>query len=787
MIDEPERTKAYLWLMGAVAAALLIASASVPLIVPVLRILGYAEGLPPLTGLGPAELTEIALHAVGWVRDPGAWLAYLAGLEHPVAVAAAFAVPASPATVVLTAGLLANPFEFHLKALGDARFATDRDLMSRDLLGQSGMILGATKGGFIGTGSRYIRLPETVSAMLICPPGAGKTAGIVIPNLLADWPEYRRAFGSERLGYRLGRGATTVTGKGRRPRPSFIVNDPKGELYLTTAGHLASKGYDVIRLAWGSEFANKWNPISFDSLPGGRRVGRLREELIAGLDTFSATPVQMLTRVMFEVRETSTWWEPLLQDPGPLKEDVTTDTARDRIVELVPKAVELFALQARRQQYVERMTNVLIAEPRGGANDHFVMKGRDALNTLSLFIIYRCERDGRESSYGALLDAMSTDTNVDYQGQGGEDDNAQRAMLTAWFHEARESGFPSLVTDGLTELSQLAGRERSGVISTVQNGLQLFKNQLTRQRTNACDFRLDDVRFGKRPLVVYLDVPLEDMTTLGRVSGMFVEATATRCISQNAEEIKRRGRPVIFLLDEFWTLPKGMQSLMQIPALGRGQWVQMLLVGQSLGQIAVNYEKEVVNILMGAVSTKIVMSQNDDETAQRFEKIVGNRTVRTRQVSSQGGFDPKASGLSWNTSRSAQGVPLVPAQRFMSLNAKRGEQIVLVQGMMNRPVQSVTPYYFKAGRPWSLLHRANRPHRAPGMEELRETVREARARFAALGEDERTEMAGVCWEEGVAAASPEVGSEPPENSTQAAALATVSDPLAGPVQPLAAE
>jgi hypothetical protein len=123
----------------------------------------------------------------------------------------------------------------------------------------------------------------------------------------------------------------------------------------------------------------------------------------------------------------------------------------------------------------------------------------------------------------------------------------------------------------------------------------------------------------------------------------------------------------------------------------------------------------------------------------------------------------------------------------MSLNAKRGEQIVLVQGMMNRPVQSVTPYYFKAGRPWSLLHRANRPHRAPGMEELRETVREARARFAALGEDERTEMAGVCWEEGVAAASPEVGSEPPENSTQAAALATVSDPLAGPVQPLAAE
>lgn len=687
MTNEPELARARMWLgMSLLAGAIagLFALYAVP---PVWRLFAPLPGEHGwIPGFSFAWCVETVRYLAALPDRYAAWAQYMwqmlvalpqaaTGMPNPVA----FAIPGA-AIAVAALGAAFNPHEARLKGHGDARLATRRDLKKAGLLGSTGLILGRFSGC-------YIRMPETLSAILIAPPGSGKTAGIAIPNLVADWPEHRPVCGVTALG-RLMRARTYCR------HPSFIVNDPKGELFQKTSAHWRRRGFNVVKLAWAEATGQRCNPLSPDMMPGGRRVPELRSQILGQLARIYADAPAALSGILKLARDFTDWQSRLAADPAVidatgLADAVVADVARRSIGEAVPGIVELIKLYADREQYVRRLWTILVDER---IEPHWRDKGRAAGQGISLFTIYRAERLGHEPSFGRMIDYMTEDRPLDHQGMS-ENDDPTLQMLRNWIEEAQAHGYPSRVVTELTQLAATPGRERGSVTSTMDGGIDVFKLATVRDRTAACDFSLEDIRFGAKPTVVYLVVPLEDAAALGKVSGIFFESAAARFISQSEKDIKARGRPVVFLADEFWTLPAGMESLMQIPALGRGQQVQLLLIGQAYQQIALKINREAVGVLRGAAASQILLQQNDHETAKTVSDIVGNETVRTESVSKQQGLGKNVELFAWSSSQQTTGRPLLTVQRLMSLE-KWQEQVVLFQGMANRPILCRTPAYF---------------------------------------------------------------------------------------------
>lgn len=732
---EPERSQAFAWHAMSVVLAILVLLLALLCSWPLTKL---TERLQPVRG----QSAEAALlvdtswrpgFSRVWVEDSAAFLGggiwrhapeWLAALWHRQ-IADPVARGEIPHWTILVAilvsimtGLLvarACPYDLHRKSHGRAAWARMIDAHRFKLFGHAGLVLGKFHG-------RLLRQAETNSTMLIAPPGAGKSAGILIPCLLAPWLEWSPVLGSEYLGWLFDRPNLWPENGKRVRRPSWIVNDPKGELYRKTRRAMEASGYQVVKLAFADLTSDGWNPIGFDALPGGHRTVELRRTILAALaDVYLEAPIA-LAALMGRVRDSTLWQSELANDPtlrgeAVLRPEVMVSEhhavmegrspLREKLAELLEPLEELFSLQSKREQYVRRLAVMAVDEK---IEPHWRDKGRAALVGGLLFTIYRCETHPDkygEPSIGRFIDFLTEATMPGDDGPeggdagGDEDKDGNAEMLKAWLAEARQYGYPARVLTEFSSLVRTPGRERGSIMSTMEGGIDIFKNPTVRRTTARSDFALDDLRFGSRPVVVYLVTPLEEAVSMGRVVGMFFESAAARMISQEEGDIEGKGRPVIFAADEFWTLPSGMDSLMQIPALGRGQQVVLLLIGQSYGQIAIKINKEAVGVLKGATSNKIILQQNDFDTASEVEKAIGNRTVLDPSEShtTGGGFQKM---FERNISEKWTGMPLANAQRLQSLK-KMKEQIVLVQGMVEKPILCQTPAWFLDRRMSALI------------------------------------------------------------------------------------
>lgn len=722
---EPERQKAINWAVGSVLLGTTAMTAVLALAWPLKKLVEPLPDMPGVAGL-LADPTWKPGFSRRWVEDTAAflteglpfhfdawWPPLWHGLvEQPISMTGMphwSVMLAAAAGVATTAAMaMANPHDMHRKSHGSAKFASERDIRKAKLYGDAGLVLGRSQSG------RLLRLPETTSVILIAPPGAGKTAGILMPCLLAPWREWKPVLGSEALGRLCDRPNTWPENGKRVKKPTWVINDPKGELHRRTAKAMEAKGYRVVKLAFADLASSRWNPIGLDALPGGMRTVELRRCVLRDLGEIYSTPTKALAAIMARVRDSTQWRQELANDPTfrgetPLTSEIADAEAqailegkspvRERLGQMLKDLEDLFALQARREQYVRRIAVMAVDEK---IEPHWRDKGRAALVGGLLFTIYRCETypdKYGEPSIGRFIDFLTEgtsktqeETGGDAEGEDGQDGNEQ--MLKDWLAEAERDGHPARVITEFASLVRTPGRERGSILSTMEGGIDIFKNPTVRRTTAASDFALDDMRFGDKPLAIYLVTPLEEAVSMGRVVGMFFESSAARMISQEEKDIEERGRPVIYAADEFWTLPAGMDSLMQIPALGRGQQVSLLLIGQSYGQIAIKINRDAVGVLKGATSTKIVLQQNDLETAKEVSDAVGNRTVRNESETTQQGTAKLEDMFKSSVNASWTGLPLLPPQRLMSLK-KMDEQVVLYQGMTDKPIMSATPAWFK--------------------------------------------------------------------------------------------
>ena len=615
----------------------------------------------------------------------------------------------------LIIGAVTNPYRFQSNIHGSGRIATLKDIKAMKLLDGFCMVIGKFKG-------YYLKLPETLSTLCCAPPGTGKTAGVVIPTI----------FNSKGL--------------------SLVINDPKPELCFTTSGARAKEG-PVFIINWGAEdnpaeglYYPSWNPLSPTALPA--------------------------------------------QGPG-------------------------------RDMYIDSMCNILVEDPKGGADPHWSQTGRAALTGFIHFIASKCEKArandyfigrvyegkldeedkqvlegyyedikmhnpaavraisdlrnnnltvenyvpigtwdllpekwvGREACIAMIMEWL-TEAQIK-QGQEikrrlAEGDqmaamaDPMRDLLDAAIEESRKYGYSQRAYTELSTLSNMPDKERGSVMSTFA-GIGVFKNSAVVSRTSFSDLQFKDLRGMKdpitgewKPISVYLSINQVDARALGVISGIFIELMSSYLISNppnyvNATDGKMGPFPALFVLDEFPQMPK-LKAVIDGPAVGRGQKVSYLLIGQDLGQISGKYGKDDLETVISTTACKVILSQNNEQTAQRFSKMVGNKTVQTSSYSKQEGFSKQANPFSKNVNYQLQGVSVITTSQLLSLPMLK--QVVLYQSYIDRPIIADSPRYYLDPKMRALSKLPAAPNVPEWIVAQREDINDNMLEKLGLGEEE---------------------------------------------------
>jgi type IV secretion system protein VirD4 len=231
---------------------------------------------------------------------------------------------------------------------------------------------------------------------------------------------------------------------------------------------------------------------------------------------------------------------------------------------------------------------------------------------------------------------------------------------------------------------QKADKERSGVISTLNSGLELWANPLIDSATARSDFDLQQMK--KRRITVYCGVTPDNLKRLEPLLKVFYQQAAdfmTRKMPGKDEPIG-----VLYMMDEFPSL--GEMPMFQTGiAYFRGYRVKLFLITQDTQQLKGIYEEAGMNSFLSNCYYRITYAANNIETANMISQLVGNKTVTQTSKNTPMYLDMNPAARTVNRSE-VQRALLLP-QEVITL--PRDEQIILIES--HAPIKTKKIFYYK--------------------------------------------------------------------------------------------
>lgn len=619
-----------------------------------------------------------------------------------------------PPLIIAIVQVKANPFRATPNVYGDARWATEQDIVSmgnNDMIGFEKTEYDDGKKMELFTIGRFkpknskesklLRMGETLSILLLAPPGTGKTAGFIVPS--------------------------TVT----MDNVSLFLHDQKPELFDITSGWRSTLG-PVFQLKWSAQNAPEGDAITEEQ----KKIISPDLLLMKNGEYVKNEDGDYLTKPIFYPS-----WNPLSAKsmPGP-------GTKRDL--------------------YIDRLVNVLVPAPKGGGDTFWVDKGRTALLGLIHYLVAKIDFAnhpaiqggwdgipehwrGREASFPMLISWYNYIQQID--DENAKEDDPMRGVFKKCaddakamddkFEEVYKQRFLDRAINELTGLMNAPDKTRGSILQTMDASLNAFKSAAVSERTASSDFAFNELRGmpipeakaremekvkkaalnGKiykprykkeeyKPVTIYISIPAEDAKTFATLTGIFVDAANAYLVANGPNSIDDQGNqngpyPFGFLLDEAPQLPK-LDTVMNGPAVGRSKKVFYVIVGQDFGQFAEKYSKDEVGSLKSITAIKLMLSQNNEESAKQIVNMVGKTTIVKHNYSPKGDGQ-KGKGLGgaiedifkglggkkMSASESLEGVDFIKADEIMSL--PKGRHIAIIQNYANRPLYLETPFFFK--------------------------------------------------------------------------------------------
>ena len=231
---------------------------------------------------------------------------------------------------------------------------------------------------------------------------------------------------------------------------------------------------------------------------------------------------------------------------------------------------------------------------------------------------------------------------------------------------------------------QKADKERSGVISTLNSGLELWANPLIDATTARSDFDMQTLK--KKKMSVFCGVTPDNLKRLEPLLKVFYQQ-ATDFMTRN---MPRKDEPygVMFMMDEFPSLGEMPQFQVGI-AYFRGYRVKLFLIVQDTQQLKGIYEEAGMNSFLSNCYYRITFAANNVETANLISQLIGNKTATQASHNKPKFLDLNPGARTINTSE-VQRALLLP-QEVITL--PRDEQIILIESFA--PIKTKKIFYFK--------------------------------------------------------------------------------------------
>lgn len=534
--------------------------------------------------------------------------------------------------------------------------ATEADIKKMGLLNGFMMVLGYFK-------KKPLMMDETLSALLLAPPGTGKTQGIVLPTIFDC------------------------------PGVSMIINDPKPELKQNSSAYRSTVG-PVFIMNWAGQddpergiYYPSWNPLSPEHVPFNQEqrdlyIDSICNILVADKASSSADPH---------------WTISGRAGLSGMIQYIVSKVERAKADDYFYSRLQSGTFDAEDAAVLQDYYLSMMNDPNAYAASALLQRGELNLNNyvhIGTWANIPAAWVGKEASLSMILDWLNASqlkiaAELEERRRQGDQmvmmADPMKDLFQNAVEEARQYSYAHRAVLEFTQLANTPDKERGSILSTIMAGLSIFRNAAVRNRTSHSDFHFADLRGlvdprdGKiKPVTVYLSINMVDAEALNPITGIFIDLMSSYLLA-NAPETYRDGKqlgpyPVLFLLDEMPKMQK-LTAVIQGPDLGRGQKISYLIVGQDLHQIQEKYGADAAATIISTTAAKIVLRQNDPDTAKRFSEMMGYK-MKVKTVKGPDGKEKEETGEEL----------LYTPMDIMRLG--KDKELVIFQGWYHRPIEA---------------------------------------------------------------------------------------------------
>lgn len=310
---------------------------------------------------------------------------------------------------------------------------------------------------------------------------------------------------------------------------------------------------------------------------------------------------------------------------------------------------------------VQKICNLILPEQEFWQNE--------ARSLMLGVILYLCAVPEKVTSFGEVVRTMRSD-DVVYNLAVVLDTIGKKIHPVAYMN--------------IAAYLQKADKERSGVASTLNSGLELWANPLIDTTTASSDFDLQQLK--KKKMSVYCGVTPDNLQRLEPLLKVFYQQATDFLTRKMPQPDEPYG--VMFMLDEFPSLGEMPQFQVGI-AYFRGYRVKLFLIVQDTQQLKGIYEDAGMNSFLSNSYYRITFSANNIETAEMISKLVGNKTVQQESHNKPRFLDLNPASRTMHVSETQRAL-LLPQE---VIGLPRDEQIILVES--NPPIKTKKIFYYK--------------------------------------------------------------------------------------------
>ena len=175
---------------------------------------------------------------------------------------------------------------------------------------------------------------------------------------------------------------------------------------------------------------------------------------------------------------------------------------------------------------------------------------------------------------------------------------------------------------------EMAGdRTKGSVYANMMAKMTIFTYENIAKMTAESSIQLKDIGFGEKPIAVFLGIPDYDRST-HFLASVFIRQVYF-VLAKMCSKTSRCDRPVKFICDEFGNIP-AIEAMANIITVCLGRNISFDLYIQSYSQLTNLYGDDAETII-GNCGNEIYILTKDENTADRFSKLIGNETITDLQ------------------------------------------------------------------------------------------------------------------------------------------------------------